>query len=236
MPAGKHACNIPLRRPIGTRSAALVAALALVVAVGVGGTLAWLSDQTDPVVNTFTYGDINITLTEADTKLDSDNDPNTNEYQMMPGATLTKDPQVTVKKGSEDCWLFVQLEESENFDDYLSYEVDQGTEQTPAWTQLADSTGTAVEGVFYRKVTAADAASADAQFTVLKGNAVTVKSEVTKDMLNQLDASDAPSYPTLSVTAYAVQSMKSSEPGKSPVEFTPLEAWKVATDEATSQG
>lgn len=41
-------------------------ALVLVVAVAsVGGTIAWLKVETTPVVNTFTVGDINITLTET---------------------------------------------------------------------------------------------------------------------------------------------------------------------------
>ena len=45
----------------------LIATLALVLIIGcaVGGTAAWLSSKSDSVVTTFTYGDINITLTEA---------------------------------------------------------------------------------------------------------------------------------------------------------------------------
>lgn len=39
---------------------------ALIVCATVAGTLAWLTDTTDPVVNTFTVGDINITLTESE--------------------------------------------------------------------------------------------------------------------------------------------------------------------------
>lgn len=236
MTAGKHAQPFQLgRHTLGKKGAAMIAALALAFGVAVAGTLAWLSDQTEPVVNTFTYGDINITLTETDTD-DGDDDPNTNEYKMMPGATITKDPQVTVKHGSENCWLFVKLEESANFDDFLTYDVDPGTGQTSAWTQLKDDADKAVEGVFYRKVEAADVEKADAIFTVLKDNTVSVKPDVTKDMLNKLDATADLNYPKLSVTAYAVQSMKSSEPGKESVEFTPFEAWQIATNEATKQG
>lgn len=237
MAAGKHAQPFQLgRHTLGKKGAAVIAALVLAFGVAAAGTLAWLSDQTDPVVNTFTYGDINITLTETDTELDGDNDPNTNEYKMMPGATIAKDPQVTVKQGSEGCWLFVKLDESANFDDFLTYEVDPGTDQAPAWVQLVDDAGAAVDGVFYRKVAAADVAEADAVFQVIRGNAVSVKSDVTKDMLNMLDAADKPNYPTLSVTAYAVQSMKSSEPDAASVELTPFEAWQIATDEAKSEG
>ena len=46
------------------KSLALVLALAMIVVCVVGGTLAWLTDKTAPVTNTFTYGDIGIELTE----------------------------------------------------------------------------------------------------------------------------------------------------------------------------
>ena len=42
------------------KTLALVLALTLLVAGVVGGTLAWLTDQTAEVKNTFTVGDINI--------------------------------------------------------------------------------------------------------------------------------------------------------------------------------
>ena len=79
-----------------------VAACAVLLVVGsVAGTLAYLSDKTDPITNTFTVGDVNITLTEAyslaaDTKL-------------IPGKTYTKNPTVTVDSGSEQCYLFVEV-------------------------------------------------------------------------------------------------------------------------------
>ena len=51
------------------KTLALVLALTLLVAGVVGGTLAWLTDQTAEVKNTFTVGDINIGLTETTTRL-----------------------------------------------------------------------------------------------------------------------------------------------------------------------
>ena len=41
-----------------------VLAMVLAVCVGIGGTLAYLFVQTESVVNTFAYGDINIELKE----------------------------------------------------------------------------------------------------------------------------------------------------------------------------
>ena len=61
-------------------------ALVLVVAVAsVGGTIAWLTATTDPVVNTFTYGNINIELTETK--------PTNRQAKIIPGVDIDKDPQ-----------------------------------------------------------------------------------------------------------------------------------------------
>ena len=51
----------------------------LVLSFTIGGTLAWLTDTTEPVTNTFTYGDINITLAET-----------TEVYKMVPGNSISK--------------------------------------------------------------------------------------------------------------------------------------------------
>lgn len=155
-----------------------IVAVVLVLCCAIGGTLAWLTDKTDPVVNTFTVGDINIELTESE---------NLN-LKMVPGNTITKDPKVTVKANSEACWLFVKVEESANFDNFMTYAMADG------WTALPD-----VAGVYYREVAATTAAT---DFSVLQGNSVSVKDTVTKADLNALTQN---TFPTLTFTAYAVQ-------------------------------
>lgn len=155
-----------------------VIAIALVLCCVVGGSLAWLVDQTTPVTNTFTVGDINIDLTET-----------TTDYKMVPGNTIAKDPTVTVEAGSEASWLFVKVTESANFDDFMTYAIADG------WTALAG-----VDGVYYRQV---PATTANTTFAVLKDNTVSVKDTVTKEQLNALTAD---TYPTLTFQAYAVQS------------------------------
>lgn len=162
-----------------------------IVSFIVGTTTALLVSKTETVVNTFTYGDINIQLTETDTKADNDNDINTNSYKMIPGNKITKDPLITILKDSENSWLFVSISKSENFDDFMEYEIKEG------WTQLEGN-----ENVYYMEVNKLDK---DQQFEVLKGNSVTVKETVTKAMLNELDKNENTNYPTLSFTAYAVQ-------------------------------
>ncbi len=165
----------------------MILAVSLIICGVVGGTVAWLITKTAPVVNTFTYGDINITLTETDTD-DGDDNPNTNTYTMIPGNTITKDPKVTVLADSEDAWLFVKLDKSTdpNFDSFMQYEIADG------WTALEGE-----ENVYYRQVSKS---SSDTEYNIIKDNAVTVKGEVTKEMLNALTT-----YPTLTATAYAVQ-------------------------------
>lgn len=191
-----------------------VVALVLVLCCAMGGTLAWLVDSTTEVKNTFTYGDINIGLSESE---------NLN-LKMIPGNDIKKDPTVTVKANSEDCWLFVRVKASDNFDTFMTYAVEEG------WTLYdTDKTGSNIETagnddyVIYRKVTAADE---DQEFNVLKDNTVTVKDAVTKKMLNALDkdedgsAKTETTYPTLTFTAYAVQSDNVT---------TVADAWTIAT-------
>ena len=165
-----------------------IVALSLVLCCLVGGTLAWIVDDTEPVINTFTYGDINIKLEETDSEQDTDNNDNTNSYKMIPGSTITKDPKVTVMAGSEACWLFVKIEKSLNYGTYLKeYEVADG------WTKLED-------GVYYREVTAN--ATKNQEFTVLANNQVTVLESVTKQLMEAIKTNGQP---TLTFTAYAVQ-------------------------------
>ena len=143
----------------------LIATLALVLIIGcaVGGTAAWLSSKSDSVVTTFTYGDINITLTEAK--------PEKKPAKIIPGVDLEKDLTVTVKANSEDCWLFVKVEKSGTFvENKVTYSVDDG------WTQ---GDGKAIpKNVYYRTV---DTATTDTDFNILKGNCITVSDKLTKE-------------------------------------------------------
>ena len=169
----------------------VVAMLAVTLLIGcaIGGTVAWLTAKTDPVVNTFTYGDINITLAETT----GDN------YKIIPGKDIDKNPKVTVKGGSEDCWLFVKVKADnwpifakENGTLKVAYAIDNG------WTK-GDGTNIPSD-VYYRSVTASETAQV---FSVLSGDKITVSDELTKADINGLN--DAAKTPKLTFTAYAVQ-------------------------------
>lgn len=168
-------------RTVSIKIAALIAAIVLVIGCTAGGTVAWLVSKPDPIVNVFTVGNINATLTET-----------TKEFKIVPGVDIAKDPVATVKAKSEDCYLFVQLTE-ENWPTFteagsttrkVKYEIADG------WTKLKD-------GVYYREVTKKDT---DQPFDVLKGNKVTVSSTLTKQ-----EANDIQKAPKLTVAVYAVQ-------------------------------
>ena len=98
-----------------TRSKALLLTLCavLLVAASVLGTMAYLT-STDEVNNTFTVGSVAITLDEAE--VDENGTPvepaarvKSNEYKLMPGHTYTKDPTVTVEKGSESSYVRMKV-------------------------------------------------------------------------------------------------------------------------------
>ena len=85
----------------------------VLVAGSIAGTIAYLTSQAT-VTNTFTIGSIQITLNEAVVDLygnapDIDDRTTENRYKLIPGHTYTKDPIVTVKANSEDCYLFVKV-------------------------------------------------------------------------------------------------------------------------------
>lgn len=92
----------------------LVLCAVLLVAASVAGTLAYLTSQ-DTVTNTFTVGQVSITMDESKVnvygvKEEGANPVNGNEYKLIPGHTYTKDPTIHVQANSEACWLFVKIE------------------------------------------------------------------------------------------------------------------------------
>lgn len=88
----------------------LMLALCAVLLVGVTilGTVAYLTDSTS-VVNTFTVGQVDIRLDEA--VVDENGNPTGgrteqgNKYHLVPGQTYTKDPTMTIVKGSEESYV-----------------------------------------------------------------------------------------------------------------------------------
>lgn len=155
----------------------------------------------------------------------------TETYKMIPGWTISKDPMAKVTSGSEDCYLFIKVEEKGgnitvgsktcSFDDFIAYAIDE------EWTALDE---TKYPGVYYKEID--DDSKENVDYNILGSgeytgadnvkytwadNEVLTKPEVTKEMMADVNDSNKP---TLSFTAYAVQLWKSNES-----KFTAEEAW-----------
>lgn len=185
----KHTAN--RRRGVSTRAFVALLALVLVIGCVAGGTVAWLIDTSATVTNTFTYGDINITLAE---NAGGEN----KQFKIIPGVDITKDPKVTVRADSEDCWLFVKVTE-ENWPTFTETNAETGETTKKVSYKIADGWNelTGVSGVYYREVKKTDTVK---EFSVLLNDKVTVSENLTKAEVNSVSTQ-----PKLTFTAYAVQ-------------------------------
>lgn len=97
----------------------------LLVAASVFGTIAYLTD-TEAVTNTFTVGQISMSMDEAKVnvagqKLNNEGDVwedgdtladrvAANEYHLLPGQTYSKDPTIHVDADSEDSYIIIKVD------------------------------------------------------------------------------------------------------------------------------
>ena len=121
----------------------IAVAMLLVAVISVTATIAYLKSQTEIVTNTFTVGNVEITLDEADVDdSSSGKDRDTqNEYHLVPGRAYVKDPIVHVAANSEDAYLFVKVVIADGFDALL--DGDSITQQMTAngWVALDGHAG-----------------------------------------------------------------------------------------------
>lgn len=130
------------------RALLLVACAVLLVSVSVSATLAYLTSRTQVVTNTFSVGNVAITLDEGTVYPKDHSDPEMrgkhdnlgrttvgNEYKLIPGKTYDKDPIVYVSEDSERAWLFVKVDNG-----IADIESDEPTDETIA-QQMRDTYG-----------------------------------------------------------------------------------------------
>lgn len=165
----------------------LAACAMLLVCATVVGTLAYLTAKTS-VTNTFTVGNVSITMDETDVDNSSDSDRDTaNSYKLLPGQTYTKDPIIHVGAGSEDCYVFVKVENEiasvEDAEDTVAAQM-----QEKGWVVIDQSNG------IYGKEAAVSAGADVEVFDHFK-----VSSTATNDDLTAVAGK------TIVVTAYAIQ-------------------------------
>lgn len=182
-----------------TRSKALLLALCAVVLVvaTVFGTMAYLT-STDEVVNTFTVGNVAITLDETDVDNSTSNTDRdqANSYKLMPGHTYIKDPIIHVDATSEDCYLFVKVDNQ-----IAAIEATDATVESQmaakGWVVVDRQTGVYVYVGTAEGASAPLAVSANANITVFEK--IAIAGSVDNDMLAKYKDK------TITVTAYAVQ-------------------------------
>ena len=162
-----------------TKGLLLVLCAAVLVAGSVVGTLAWLTAKSETITNTFVIGNISITLSET----------TGDTYKLVPGMPVAKDPTVTVKAGSEDCYLFVKVVNGiaaiEDSEKSIASQMEE-----KGWKAL-----TGVENVYYYDGLVA-AGATDQVYPLFEN--YTVSSDV-----SDLSAYDGAK---IVITAYAVQS------------------------------
>ena len=176
------------------RTLALILALVLVFGAAVGGTIAYLTDTTGPVENTFTVGDIgDLTLTET----------TGGSYTVVPGVNLAKNPTVAYDSDANNdvaVYVFVKVtapdwtvaadnktytKSTKSADPALSFTIDN------SWTYL---TKDGSDYIYYAAVNAATDFSA----SVISGNSITVSADIVDSEIETLAG-------TLTFAAYAIQ-------------------------------
>lgn len=180
-----------------TKTKALLMSLCavLLVAASVLGTMAYLTDSKD-VKNTFTVGNVTITLDETDVDGSTPNKERdqANSYKLLPGHTYTKDPIIHVDANSEDCYLFVKVDNQ-----IAAIEAD---ENTTVAAQMAAKGWKAVEGkdgIYVYVGTTATPVAVKANDNVTVFEQLVIAGTVNGDTLKAYENK------TITVTAYAVQ-------------------------------
>lgn len=198
---------------------ALVACAVLLVVGSIAGTLAYMTSQ-DSVTNTFTVGNVKITMDETDVDAYGVKDGNTpvkaNTYKLIPNHTYVKDPTIHVAVGSEVCYLFVRVDNG--IADI------EATGDTTIAKQLEANNWVSLGNNIYYLAVAVDARNAAQDVAVFNTFTIASTANVTVDA----DTDNVADYTTatVNVTAYAVQADGFA---------TPAAAW-AATFGASTQG
>lgn len=194
-----------------TKALMLVLCAVLLVTASVLGTMAYLT-STDEVVNTFTVGNVAITLDEAKANTDGSlvagaDRVKANTYKLLPGHTYNKDPMVTVENGSEASYIkmTVTFSKANELDEIFA---PTGANLTSIFNgydaanwiykgNTKDATANTRTYEFWYKETVA-APTADVALDALF-DSITVPGSVTNGQLETIEGM------TITVNAYAIQ-------------------------------
>lgn len=196
-----------MKKSIKTKLAMLSLVGTLLIGGTVGGTLAWLIAESNPVVNTFTVGDITLTLSET-FNTDSTNDGVDNKDKwigkIVPGGEDGKDPKLTVGKGSEKCYVYVLIDNNvvvqrKIGDVEKDITVAEPNISSTDWTKVGES-GTKILYRYKEEVNAGNEEVPCTVFTKVKYDEYLTKAELEK-------LGDK----TITITGYAHQSVNTDQ-------------------------
>ena len=160
---------------------ATIAAVACIAAVGIGSTFAYFTSTTEVLGNTFTMGNVAITLDE-DFNNKTDIAAGTTEayaQKILPNEVIDKKPTVTVNDGSEEAWVFVEITNDESV---FTLDID-----SDVWT-LKKTDGNTKVYLHKASMTAGESADVFTQATV-------------ENLTNDKQGANA----SISIKAYAIQ-------------------------------
>ncbi len=181
-----------------TKLLTTLGAVALIGAIGIGSTFAYLTDNTKAVTNTFTIGDVQITLDEEDiTKNDDSRTETGNAYtNLKPAETVKKDPTVHVEVNSVESYVFMTVEGLEYETNYLKSKYYETDVINAKWEHVGKDVNGNELFRYAEKVPAVSGTTKDLEplFTT-----VTLDPRIT-----QLDK-DAIAAAKIKITAYAIQ-------------------------------
>ncbi len=185
------------REGLKKKTIALALSCVLTISVFAVGTVAWFNDQSETAQNSFTFGNIDINLTETGAV------EGKQTLKVNPGTKVAKDPKVTVTPNSEDSYVYVKVTEditldgateTPEFKDFFQYEIADG------WTEIGDT------GIYYREH---DKTNTATEYYIIEGEGsgefkngfVQGNPKVTNEDVDAMSAH----WPTLTFKAYAVQ-------------------------------
>lgn len=176
----------------------LLLVVVLTASIAVAGTLAYLTDR-DSKVNTFTVGNVDITLDETFTQ----------DSELLPGVEIEKIP--TIKNtGTNDAWVWATVEVPAALDDVI--EITKGTD---GWIWLDGEKSTdgekVVYTVLYNKLLTKDATTSALMSSVTLSSKVDIDPNGDWHLIENGTATDLDwnttddESPEIIVNAYAIQ-------------------------------
>lgn len=130
--------------------------LGLIAAIALGTTLAWLVDTSDPISNVLLPGTTTADVGETGDFVDGEGNPVS--QPAIPGETYAKSPYATLKAGSIESWMYIEVEMP-----LALYNALDGTAAgdygsiNAGWTLIRDNSDLTTHSVIYGYTTPLDA-------------------------------------------------------------------------------